>query len=69
MDCLLIKYEIEVDGSSLSYNARSLAEVAAFIRDTPCRVSARVWNAESGLLLIDTKFGDSYHLVIPVVKQ
>lgn len=52
-------YTVEIDGNLEEVVAASLAELANKVRGQGKHY--RVW-AESGLLLIDTQFGDVYNL-------
>lgn len=54
-----VTYTVEVDGVMFTVEAASLAEVCNKVRGTGERF--RVW-APSGLLVVDTKFGDAYDL-------
>lgn len=60
-------YNVEVDGVRLTLRATSLAEVANPLRGTGDRI--KVWVSESGIQMIDTKFGDAYGLVQQEVKS
>lgn len=53
-------YRVEIDGVEKYIEAKSLAEVTNKVRGMGKRI--KIW-APGGLLLIDTKFGDSYTLV------
>lgn len=53
-------YTVEIDGISTKLHADSLAALTDLVRGKGNRI--KVWSS-TGIMLIDTFFGDTYHLV------